>query len=95
MVVGEVHKAVLEMLRDTEVRCIKTRRVLPEEGLEGEMAGSGDEAEEGGRALQHTIPLLLFWETKGIDSFLVLSFVCSISFLCPRVGGEGEKGTLL
>ena len=41
-------EAVLEILRDTRIGCISTRRVLLEERLGDEMAGSGDEGEEGG-----------------------------------------------
>ena len=41
-------EADLEMLGDTRIGCISTRRVLPVERLGDEMAGSGDEGEEGG-----------------------------------------------
>ena len=43
-------EAVLEVLRDTRIGCISTRRILPEERLGEEMAGSGDEGKKGGQA---------------------------------------------
>lgn len=45
-------EAILEILRDTRVGCISTRRVLPEERLGDKMAGSCGEGEEGGRPPQ-------------------------------------------
>ena len=42
-------EAVLEVLRDTRIGCISTRQVRPEERLEDEMAGSGNEGDERGR----------------------------------------------
>ena len=43
-------EAVLELLRDTKIGCINTRRRLPEERSGDEEAGTGDEGEEGGPA---------------------------------------------
>lgn len=42
-------EAVLEVLRDTRIGCVSTRRILPEEWQRDETSGSGDEGEEGGR----------------------------------------------
>ena len=41
-------EAVLEVLRDTRIGCTDTRRVRREGRLGDEMAGAGDEGEEGG-----------------------------------------------
>ena len=40
-------EAVLEMSRDTRIRCISTRRVHPGERLGDEIAGSGNEGGKG------------------------------------------------
>ena len=84
-------EAVLKMLRDTRIGCISTRRVPPGERLGEEMAGSGDEGEEGGRASQtcNFLPFFSFGGRRGSAPFFC-SFVCLSSFLC--LAGQGRRG---
>ena len=92
---GEVHKAVLEVLRDTRIGCISPRRVVPAERLGEEMAGPRDEGKEGEPRppnMKFTF-FLLFWGTKGIGPFLLfLSFGYSTSLLCSTGRGRRRKG---
>ena len=65
----------MEMLRDTRIGCISTRRVLPEERLGDEMSGSGDEGGEGGTGPPNVISFLPFG-MEGIGLFLLFTFLC-------------------
>ena len=69
--------AVLAFLRSTRVGCISIRRRLPGEREEGrcEVAGSGDEGEEGGPGPPDVQPpFLSFSGDEGIGCFLPLIF---------------------
>ena len=66
-------EAVLEVLRDTRIGRISTRRVLREGRLGDEMAGSGDGGKEGGTGPpEYKISFLSsLWGTKGTALFFL------------------------
>ena len=89
---GKPKEAVLEVLRDTRVGCISTRRALPEGRLRGEMAGSGDEGgRRGAGPPRHVVSRLsvFLWGVEGVAVFFVLNQLFITRYMRPKGHGSG------
>ena len=84
-------EAVLEMLRDTRIGCISTRRVLPEEALGDEMALVMREKREG--RVPRTCNFLSLFSPGGRMGLALFPclFLWSLSYFFPLLGESGEK----
>ena len=88
-------EAVLEMLRDTRLGRVSTRRTLPGETIRDEEVGSGDQEEEGGpapRSCKFFFFITLFGNER-VGCFFPLFFplfISTFSFVWQHMGRRGK-----